>query len=207
MAALACSVKRTLVSRLDRWRDRAKFERMRLAVFAFGVLLSGPAFGACPAADDISVSSARLLLELREAPNALEAGEINGALWQLWLSAPDSDAQAMLDVGQMRIRYGDFDRAKSILSELVDYCPDYAEGYNQRAFASFLQADYDAALVDLDLALERNPTHLGALSGKALTLMGLGRDALAQEVLREALALNPWLPERRFLIEEPGEKL
>ncbi|MEL7462256.1 MAG: tetratricopeptide repeat protein, partial [Pseudomonadota bacterium] len=93
------------------------------------------------------------------------------------------------------------------LNRLVDYCPDYAEGYNQRAFAAFLQADYDAALADLDLALDRSPTHLGALSGKALTLMGMGRNDIAQDVLREALALNPWLPERRFLIERPGEKL
>lgn len=180
---------------------------MRNVIFAFGLLAAAPALASCPAPQDISVPSARLLLDLREAENEGAARAINGQLWDLWLTAPDADAQAMLDVGQQRIRFGDYAQARSILSELVDYCPDYAEGYNQRAFAAFLQADYEAALADLDLALERMPTHLGALSGKALTLIGLGRDEIAQDVLREALALNPWLPERRFLVERPGEKL
>ena len=43
------------------------------------------------------------------------------------------------------------------------------------------------------------------MSGKALTLMGMGRPELAQSVLRDALELNPWLPERRYLVEEPGQ--
>jgi hypothetical protein len=45
------------------------------------------------------------------------------------------------------------------------------------------------------------------LSGKALTLMGLGRDAEAQTVLRAALALNPWLEERALLVTPPGVEL
>ena len=70
-----------------------------------------------------------------------------------------------------------------------------------------LCAEVQAALADLDLALERSPRHVGALSGKALTLMGLGRADEAQAVLREALALNPWIPERGLLQEAPGEEL
>ncbi len=103
----------------------------------------------------------------------------------------------------------DFDGAETILTALTKYCPDYAEGWNQRAFARFLRQDYNGALTDLDEALRLSPDHIAARSGKALTLMGLGRMDEAQGVLRDALALNPWLPERRFLIEEEddGEKL
>lgn len=180
---------------------------MHRFILTLGLLAASPAFAVCPDADDISVPSAKLLLELRDAKNELAAQSINSQLWQLWLKAPDAEAQALLDEGTMRIRISDFKGAEAALDQLVAYCPDYAEGYNQRAFAAFLQSDFDSALQDLDLALERSPTHLGALSGKALTLMGLGRDEIAQDVLREALALNPWLPERRFLVERPGEKL
>ncbi len=180
---------------------------MRLPILALGLLAAAPAFAACPAAKDINVQSSRLLLELRDADNEMMARMINSELWKLWLAAPDDEAQALLDEGIGLIRVSDFAGAEAALDQLVDYCPDYAEGYNQRAFAAFLQADYDSALADLDLALERSPTHLGALSGKALTLMGMGRNEIAQDVLRDALALNPWLPERRFLIERPGEKL
>ncbi|WP_367834162.1 tetratricopeptide repeat protein [Wenxinia marina] len=98
-------------------------------------------------------------------------------------------------------------RARALFGRLVDYCPDYAEGYNQRAFAAFLVQDYEAALDDLDTALALNPDHVAALSGRALTLMGLGRMDEGQAALRAALALNPWLGERAMLIELPGEDI
>ena len=101
----------------------------------------------------------------------------------------------------------DFLAALDAFNRLVDYCPHYAEGYNQRAFVNFLREDFAAALDDLDRALARRPTHVAALSGKAMTLMGLGRHDEAQLVLREALALNPWIPERSFLREPVGDEL
>ena len=62
-------------------------------------------------------------------------------------------------------------------------------------------------LYRLDRALERSPDHIAALAGKALTLTGLGRIDAAQGILRRALELNPWLPERGMLIEKPGEDI
>ena len=72
---------------------------------------------------------------------------------------------------------------------------------------NFLTGDYETALTDLDLALDRSPRHIAAIAGKAMTLIALQRDAEAQTVLRRALRLNPWLGERRFLIEPEGQDL
>jgi len=94
---------------------------------------------------------------------------------------------------------GDLRNAVAAFDALIAYCPDYAEGYNQRAFARYLRQDFAPALEDLDAALARSPRHIGALSGKALTLMGLGRDREALATLRAALALNPWLSERALV--------
>ena len=44
--------------------------------------------------------------------------------------------------------------------------------------------------------------HLGALTGKARTLIELDRSDEAQDVLRTALAINPWLGERALLTEQ-----
>jgi len=170
-------------------------------------LLAPIAWAECAALPDIAEPSARLILELREAEDEMAAREFSAGLWELWLTAPDAKAQAMLDEGIARLRIADHDGAEAAFSELVAYCPDYAEGYNQRAFSAFLRGDYGQALEDLDRALNRSPAHVGALSGKALTLMGLGRIDAGQGVLREALRLNPWLSERRLLIEKPGEDL
>lgn len=161
----------------------------------------------CPPAADISEPEAALFAEAQALDGPNGAREISNRLWQLWATAPDEPAQELLDRGMSARASYDFVAAYDAFDRLVDYCPDYAEGYNQRAFVSFLREDFDAALADLELALERHPTHVAALSGKALTLMGLGRQEDAQVVLREALELNPWIPERGLLQEPPGEDL
>lgn len=171
-------------------------------------LVAGPAFAeVCPVAADHSVRQAEIITQLQALTSPGGSRELSQELWTLWADAPDDKAQALLDDG-MRKREGyDLLGARDVLDQLVEYCPDYAEGYNQRAFASFLRQDYDAALFDLDQALAILPTHIAALSGKALTLIGMGRKDDAQAVLREALALNPWLTERGLLIEPEGEEI
>ncbi len=171
------------------------------------LVLAQTSFAACPPPPDIAAREAALFETVQAAKNELQAEGATRGLWELWTDAPDAAAQELLDQGMAARASYDFLRATETFDRLVDYCPDYAEGYNQRAFVHFLREDFGAALVDLDLALERSPNHVGALSGKALTLMGLGRQEEAQDVLRAALELNPWIPERGLLQEEPGQEL
>ena len=170
-------------------------------------VMAPPAFADCPPVPDIETEQARLLAEVRVAPNEYAARQLSNALWALWVQAPDAKAQALLDQGMAAHRSFDHAAALVAFDELIAYCPDYAEGYNQRAFVNYTSLKYDAALADLDLALQRRPQHLGALTGKALTLMGLERDTEAQRVLRGALEINPWLSERRFLTDPEGRDL
>lgn len=177
-------------------------------IFALPLVFSASLAAAeCPPPPDIAEEQAALFAKLKEAKNEMGAQDSTRGLWELWTKAPDAAAQALLDQGMSARSSYDFLRAIERFDRLVEYCPDYAEGYNQRAFVNFLREDFAAALVDLDLALERSPSHVGALSGKALTLMGLGQMDEAQEVLRDALALNPWIPERGLLQPEPGEDI
>lgn len=171
------------------------------------LLTASYGFAACPPPPEIASRTEPHFEALQAAENELQAQEGTRALWALWTEAPDAAAQELLDQGMAARSSYDFLRAIDRFDRLVAYCSDYAEGYNQRAFVNFLREDFEAALTDLDLALDRSPQHVGALSGKALTLMGLGRGDEAQEVLREALALNPWIPERGLLRKEPGEDL
>lgn len=168
-------------------------------------LVASPAMAdMCPPAHDHSARQDALIADLQIAPGEAQARVLTEELWELWTDAPDAQAQALLDEG-MRKRSGyDFLGSRDALDQLVEYCPDYAEGYNQRAFTSFLRQDFAAALYDLEQALAINPRHIAALSGKGLTLMGLGRMDEAQEALRDAVDLNPWLQERALLTEQPG---
>lgn len=176
---------------------------MKYAIIPF--LLALPAFGeTCPPAKDHGVALQAIITDLQAAGTEGEARAFNDGLWELWTDAPDPKAQRLLDEGMRRISRGDYGGAWTVLDQLVTYCPAYAEGYNQRAFASYLQRDFAAALLDLDRTLAILPNHIGALSGKGLTLIGLGRDAEAQAALKAAVALNPWLSERQLIREPDG---
>lgn len=169
--------------------------------------LAAPAFADCPPAPDITEAADALLAQAQAAPNEGAARGISGQLWELWATAPDAQAQALLDRGMAARSSYNFIEALDAFDRLTAYCPEYAEGYNQRAFVNFLRQDFATALIDLDEAIARSPRHVAAISGKALTLMGMGRTDEAQVVLREAVGLNPWISERALLVEPPGKEL
>ena len=155
-------------------------------------------------APDHKAALDQIIAQLKVSRSTTEARRLSDQLWELWTDAPDAKAQRLLDRGMARRLQTDYAGSRAVLDELVSYCPDYAEGYNQRAFSSYLQRDYAAALVDLDQALAIMPDHIAAMSGRGLTLMGLGRRDEAQAQLRAALALNPWLSERALITEPIG---
>ena len=168
-----------------------------LALLAF---LAAPAFAdTCPPSPDTSAELGTLIEAIRAAPDEGSARPLSGKMWEVWLRAPDAAAQEILNQGMRQRNEFDMAGAKASFDRLVDYCPAYAEGYNQRAFTWYLVADYPAALVDLEAALRLSPNHVGAQSGRALTLMNLGRIEEARAQMLEALENNPWLSERALL--------
>lgn len=172
---------------------------MKHLALILATCLPTASLAACPAVPDQSETLAPLMEAVRDAPNETAARELNNSLWKIWTTAPDDAAQEMLDRGMSRRGVYDFVGALEDFDTLTAYCPDYAEGYNQRAFVHFLRQDYEAAVTDLTTALEFMPDHIGAASGLALTLLDMGREEAGQAALRYALSLNPWLPERARL--------
>ena len=178
-----------------------------LLAAALLLLTACPAWAqTCAAPADLSDRTDALHAELAAAPDPAAAQRIGGELWEIWLTAPDGVAQGLLDEGIGRMRAGDLAGSIRVLGRLTYYCPDYAEGWNQRAFAKYLGGDYEGALTDLDRAIALSPRHVGAVSGRGLTLLRLGREAEGLDAIREAVRLNPWLSERA-LIEAPGEDI
>ncbi len=176
-------------------------------LLAGGVAFAQQTDDTCPPAPDHAAALQGLIAEVQAAPDEATAQRINTRMWELWSDAPDAPAQEILDSGMRKRSVQDFLGAIAEFDRLVDYCPHYAEGYNQRAFVRFIVQDYEAALADLNRALELSPDHLAARAGKALTLFGLDRIEEGREVLEAALALNPWLPERHLLDRALGPEL
>jgi tetratricopeptide (TPR) repeat protein len=179
---------------------------MRLSLLL--LLLAAPAAAqACPKGPDNAADRAAVIADMQKAKTAAEAAGLMTEFWMIQMRAPDAEAQAMLNAAVAQRNQGDVQGSLDTLNGLVETCPDFIEGYNQRAFDEYLLNRNAAALADADHVLAQAPDHIGALSGKALVLMRLGRLAEAQQTLRAAVKLDPWLPERRLLKSLPGQSL
>lgn len=143
-----------------------------------------------------------LLENLANADTELEGHTAEEAVWNFWFDqSPSADVRAALDAGMKRREAYDFEAAENHLSQVVELAPNYAEGYNQRAFVRFLREKYNDSLLDLEKALELEPNHFGALSGLFQILRRQDRHDAAYSALKQAVTLHPWLRERSSLPE------
>jgi tetratricopeptide (TPR) repeat protein len=179
--------------------------RLLVASLLVGLSVTPPAAAQCPVAPDVTAALQELFADARAAPDYRAGQAISARMWDLWLQAPDESAQEILDNGMRRRDAYDFLGALQEFDRLVSYCPEFAEGYNQRAYIHFLRERFPEALADLDIALRLQPDHVAAQSGRALTLLKLNRIAEARAQLLRAIESNPWLNEAVLLA--PGAPL
>ena len=185
--------------------------RIVTAVFLVAAGFAGPspdfagAAQAAPPGDSRQNAAGldRLFAALKTAPNEAAARAIEDTIWRRWMQAPDRHTQGLVREAMARREVYDFAGARALLDEAVAAAPNYAEVYNQRGFVLFLQDDFDAALQDVDRAIELEPRHFAAMAGRALILMRQGRHRLAQAQLRRAVAIHPFLKERSLIVGEP----
>lgn len=180
---------------------------MRLLLLLCALLLPVAATAACPAGPDKGPARAAVIAELQKATSPRQAAELMNEFWMIQMRAPDAEAQAMLNAARAQRDQGDLSASIDTLTGLIGICPGFAEAYNQRAFSEFLAHRDAASLKDADQVLALVPDHVGAMSGKALVLMRMGRIKAAKETIRAALKLNPWLPERKLLDQPDGTSL
>jgi tetratricopeptide (TPR) repeat protein len=173
---------------------------MKSVVFA--LMLFGSPLAACPVIMDPIGERDSLIADLTAAHNFSTAQHATNAIWSYWHIAPDAQSQEWLTEGVARIRQSDLEKAEQILSGLTEYCPNYAEGFNQLAFAQFLAENYDASEANLKRTLELEPKHFGALSGLGLIAQRRGKLSLAKIWIKRAVAIHPFLNER-FILDIP----
>lgn len=142
-------------------------------------------------------------LKLLGVDKSLEASRIEGEIWRLWFIGPSEDASQRLADASAKLRYGDFEAAETALDALIADEPGFAEAWNQRAFARFLQLNYDASLEDIAETLAREPRHFGALAGRARIEMRLGLAERAIKTMGEVGQVHPWLARQSPIPADP----
>jgi Flp pilus assembly protein TadD len=74
---------------------------------------------------------------------------------------------------------------------LIARAPKFAEAYNQRAIAFFIQGRFAESAQDCQRVLQLNPYHVGAVSGLAQCQIQLNQLREALGSLRRAAQLQP----------------
>jgi len=146
---------------------------------------------------------AKLFDTLATADNQRAAQETEGKIWQSWFGqSPSADVRAALDAGMKRREAYDYESAEQHFDLVVEWAPNFAEGYNQRAFIRFLRDNLAGAKTDLERALELEPRHFGALTGMFHVLLRQDRQRAAFGMLQRAVEIHPWIQERFGLPED-----
>jgi tetratricopeptide (TPR) repeat protein len=138
-----------------------------------------------------AISDAPLLQQRLRDESGLVRSYAEQGLWLLWSRSGDPAIDALMARGSDEMQAGRYPEAIQIFSQVIKTKPEFAEGWNKRATAYYLAADYPRSLADCDEVLKRNPSHFGALSGAGQIHFALENYELALVWFRRALEVNP----------------
>ncbi len=144
---------------------------------------------------------------LKATRDEADAKAAAAEVWSLWLRSGRPDLDEAMERAANLLAAGLPALALPLLDNLVARAPDWAEVWNKRATALYLMGEHDRSLADIERVLALEPRHFGALAGLGLIRIGRGEHRAALAAYRRALAVNPFLEERRELIPELERKV
>ena len=135
-----------------------------------------------------------LLGHLHKAPKTENTAAIDQEIREIWSRNKSATAEVLLQESSVAIAEDEYDPAEQMLSQLLETYPTFAEGWARRAYLYHLTGRPDAALIDIDHALELEPRDYISYALKGVILVDLKRSDEALAALRQALVINPNLP-------------
>lgn len=129
------------------------------------------------------------------------ADKVEAEIRRIWNRSGSDSMDLLLLRGRDALEDQDLVLALQHFGALTDHDPGFAEGWNMRATAFYLRGDLGQALADIEHVLALEPRHYGALTGLAVILEQLGRDADALKAWREAARINPHIEQAQEAID------
>jgi tetratricopeptide (TPR) repeat protein len=145
---------------------------------------------------------AELYVHLSQAHDATQAAPIASTIEGLWGFTESPTIGVLMNRAYKALAEDRKELAVQMLDAVVDLAPDYAEGWSRRAFAYYLQSDYDRAVGDLRRALALEPNHFKALDGLARILRESGQKKSALKVYEQLLRIHPYMPGAKEAADE-----
>lgn len=131
--------------------------------------------------------------KLYEAEAPIEIKTLEQAIWALWLETPSPTVELLMGSGMEAMQAQEFAKALSFFNVVVEFAPDYAEGWNKRATLHFLMGNNTASRADIQKTLALEPRHFGALAGLASILESEKDYTGAMTAMERAVSANPHL--------------
>jgi tetratricopeptide (TPR) repeat protein len=144
-----------------------------------------------PAPKTPAEERAELYAQLAASKDADETSGIITRLLHTYSESGSDTADLLLRRARQAIGGEEYSDALKILDATVALLPDWAEGWNARATARYLDDDYNGSMADIAQTLKREPRHLGALMGMGAILEARGKREDALKVYERALAIAP----------------
>ncbi len=129
---------------------------------------------------------------LATASDKKEADKVLAALNRLYLTSGSPTIDLLLKRGIKSINAKKLDGSLKFLDAVIDLAPDYAEGWNRRAFVYYQKNQFRRAAGDLRRVLALDPNHFRALEGLGSILREIGDDKGALAVFEQLVAIHPF---------------
>ena len=128
---------------------------------------------------------------LYQTEDAIELQILESQIWSVWRSAEQPAVDEAFTLGMDAMQSSDYIRAIDQFTQAIELHPEFAEAYNMRATTHFLMGNNFESLTDVQITIDLEPRHFGALMGGAQIAMRSGQTELALEFVEAALALSP----------------
>ena len=153
-------------------------------------------------ADEKSKILADLYAHLATADSPEAAKKVQATIERLWGYSGSDTVSLLMQRSSKALGAKDYDQALKFLDYVVQIAPDYAEGFNRRAFIHFSRNDMASAVGDLRRALALEPNHFRALDGLAQIWRQTGNTKGALSVVKQLLEVHPYWEGAARMAEE-----
>lgn len=142
------------------------------------------------------------LLEDLKNPDETVRNQATRKIWRIWFQQKGVHGLSMIERSQKCMDSGEITEAETVLTELINDQPDFAEAWNRRAFLYYSCGEYRKSLADCQMVIQINPVHFGALHGLGLCYAAMGEYVEAIRAFHRALEIQPYSQVNQKLILE-----
>lgn len=176
--------------------------KLTLALILTGALLAAPG-----SADQNDPRLDALFADIKRTADPQIAADIERRIWSIWVDAGDPELNRLMQAGTDAMAAGQIEFAIEVFTSVVEQSPSFAEGWNKRATAYYLNGELTASVVDIERTLALEPRHFGAVSGLGLIFLSRGDKLGALKAFERVLEIHPNAPGARAHIRLLKEAL